>query len=247
MSAIYDKIDQQGGEILPEDEQALMITREDLRDKLIGYNSYMGELNTNIEACKKEEDRIKAIRKTYENRLNLSKRNVLNAVQQFGTPTKTGGYMMEFPTFKFSTRRSESIVGDDKRLGYLYAELIRLIKELYSNGMLNPNFEYDLEGLCSTINANVKAEMEHNNDGDYYLPFTPTDLELIDIEIETSCNISSLFTKNNGIANVMACDDNAKSELSINKLIAKEYLKATEDVNVISCCHKEANYSLQMK
>lgn len=247
MLSIYDKIEQQGGEILPEDEQALMITREDFKDKLSGYNDYMNELSHNIDACKQEEARIKALRKSYEGRLDTSKKVVLNAVQQFGVQTKSGGWAIEFPTFKFSTRRSESVVGDEKRLNYLYNELKRLLKELYTNGMLIPNINWDLQGLCDTINANIRAEMDNNGDLDCYIPFTTVDLQLIDIEVECSCSLAALFNYDTGIAHVVACDSGAKSELSINKITAKEYLKTTEDIGIISCCHKEANYSLQMK
>lgn len=247
MLSIYDKIEQQGGEILPEDEQALMITREDFKDKLSGYNDYMNELSHNIDACKQEEARVKALRKSYEGRLDTSKKVVLNAVRQFGVQTKTGGWAIEFPTFKFSTRRNESIVGDEKRLNYLYNELKRLLRELYTNGMLTPNIDWDLQGLCDIINANIKAEMDNNGDLDYYIPFTTVDLQLIDIEVECGCSLAALFNYDTGIAHVVACDSGAKSELSINKTTAKEYLKATEDIGIISCCHKEANYSLQMK
>lgn len=244
---IYDKIDQQGGEILPEDEQVLMITREEFKDKLTGYNGYIGELNSNIDACKKEEARIKALRKSYEGRLDTTKKVVLNAVQQFGTQTKNGGYVIEFPTFKFSTRRSEVIVEDKLRLEYLEKELNRLIRELYNNGMLNPNIEWDIQGLCDTMNANIKAEMEMNGEEAIFIPFTPMDLDLIDIEIVSKCKMSNIFKMDNGVANIMAKGGVIKEEISIDKTCAKDYLSATQDVNIISCCHKETNYNLQIK
>lgn len=247
MLSIYDKIEQQGGEIFPEDEQALMITREDFKDKLSGYNNYMNELSHNIDACKQEEARIKALRKSYEVRLDTSKKVVLNAVQQFGVQTKSGGWAIEFPTFKFSTRRSECVIADELRLKYLEKELTRLLYELNANGMLTPNIDWDIQGLCDTMNANIKAEMENDGVGSAYLPFTPVDLELVDIEVISVCNISNLFRMNNGIADTLSKGGAIKTELSVNKTTAKEYLKATEDVGIISCCYKEANYSLQMK
>ena len=245
--AIYDKIDQQEGEIFPEDEQALMITKEEFKEKLTGYNGYIGELNSNIDACKKEEARIKALRKSYEGRLDTTKKVVLTAVQQFGTPTKNGGWAIEFPTFKFSTRRSEVVVEDKLRLEYLEKELNRLIRELYINGMLNPNIKWDIQGLCDTLNANIKAEMEMNGEESIFVPFTPMDLDLIDIDIECTSKISNLFRINNGIADVIAKGNITKQEISIDKAYAKECLSATQDVNVISCCHKETNYNLQIK
>ena len=245
--AIYDKIDQQEGEIFPEDEQALMITKEEFKEKLTGYNGYIGELNSNIDACKKEEARIKALRKSYEGRLDTTKKVVLTAVQQFGTQTKNGGWAIEFPTFKFNARRSEVVVEDKLRLEYLEKELNRLIRELYANGMLNPNIEWDIQGLCDTINANIKAEMEMNGEEDIFIPFTPMDLDLIDIEIVSKCKVSNLFRMDNGIANVIVKGGVIKQEMSIDKVYAKDCLSATQDVNVISCCHKETNYNLQIK
>ena len=113
--------------------------------------------------------------------------------------------------------------------------------------MLNPNIEWDIQGLCDTINANIKAEMEMNEEESIFIPFTPMDLDLIDIEIVSKCKISNLFRTDNGIANVMAKGDVVKQEISIDKAYAKDCLSATQDVNVISCCHKETNYNLQIK
>ena len=247
MLSIYDKIEQQGGEILPEDEQALMITREDFKDKLSGYNNYINELNNNINACKQEENRVKTLRKSYEGRLNTSKKVVLNAVQQFGMQTKTGGYAIEFPTFKFSTRRSESVIVDELRLQYLEKELTRLLYELNANGMLNPNIEWDIQGLCDTMNTNIKAEMENDGVSNAYLPFTPVDLELINIEVTSCCNIANLFRMDNGVANVLSKGGTTKVELNVDKNVAKDYLNINEDIEVVSCCHKEVNYNLQMR
>ena len=55
------------------------------------------------------------------------------------------------------------------------------------------------------------------------------------------------FKYDTGIAHVVAADFSAESKLSINKTAAKEYLKEIDDISVISCCHKEVNYSLQIK
>jgi len=246
MIALYDKIEQQGGEILPEDEEQLVITQENFNSKMEGYNQYLHKLDNDIAACKAEEERVKLIRKGIESRKETAKKTVLTAVQQFGIQTKSGGYCIEFPTFKFSTRRSESIKEDDIRLGYLKRELDRLIHELYSYGMLHPHIDWDLDGLCNTMNANIKAEMETDGVIDKYLPFTPTDLEMIEVSYSTKSSIANAFRTDNGIFKPII-NIGIDFDLNVNKIIAKDYLKATNDVNIISCCHKEANYSLQMK
>lgn len=247
MIALYDKIEEQGGEILPEDEQALAINHENFMNKMEGYNHYLHKLDNDISACKAEEDRIKSLRKRMESRRDAAKKNVLSAVQNFGVPTKTGGYAVEFATFKFSTRRSESVVEDEKRLEYLNKELNRFIYSLYDNGMLNPDINLDLQGLCDSINANIKAEMESDGCSHLYIPFTPNDLYLINIDVKSSCKLFSLFTTDNGVAQVLCKGATLSTELNVDKTTAKNYLKATQDVNIISCCHKEVNYSLQMK
>lgn len=245
--ALYDKIEEQGGELLPEDEQQLNITKENFMNKMEGYNSYIHKLDNDIVACKEEENRIKSLRKSMESRKNTAKKTVLNAVMSFGIQTNNGGYIIEFPTFKFSTRRSESIIEDELRLKYFKDELIRLIEELDSNGVLTPNIEYNLEGICNTINANIEAEMKANGDGVYFIPFTETDLELINIEIVSKINVASLFKKETGIEKTISNNEFSKLDISVDKITAKSYLNEVQDINIISCCNKVANYSLQMK
>lgn len=245
--AVFDKIEQQGGELLPEDEEALVIHQEELKDKLLNYYQYLETLKDNILACKTEEERLKALRKSRENKVELLKKNMLYAVQQFGSVGKSGNNVIELPIVKLSTRRSEVVIEDEKRLKYLYNELKRLINELYANDMLKPNIEWDIQGLCDTLNANIKAEMKNNGDLEYFIPFTPFDLSLIVIDVECGCNIESLFKYNNGIAHVIAAEFSAESKLSVNKTAAKECLKNIDDIQFLSCCHKEVNYSLQIK
>ena len=246
MIALYDKIEQQGGEILPEDEEMLAINSENFMNKMSGYNSYLLNLDNDIAACKKEEDRIKLLRKKYESRKETAKNIVLKAVQTFGVRTKTGGWCCEFPTFKFSTRRSESIATDEVRMEYLSKELNRLINELHDYGMLHPHIDWDLDGLCNTINANIQAEMKADGLVSQFIPFTPTDLEMIEINIEAKTSIANAFRSETGIFKPIIYKSATKNDLSVNKTTAKNYLKVTDDVNIISCCHKEANYSLQM-
>ena len=86
-----------------------------------------------------------------------------------------------------------------------------------------------------------------NGEENIFIPFTPMDLDLINIDIECTCKIGNLFRIDNGIANVIAKGYVNKQEISIDKIYAKDCLSAAQDVNVISCCHKETNYSLQTK
>lgn len=248
LTSIFDKIEAQGGELLPEDEEALVIKQDELNTKLTNYVQYMRSIENDIAACKEEENRIKALRKSRENKVENIKKVMLGTVMRFGVIGKSGNFIVELPTVKLSTRRSESIVGDEVRLEYLKKEIIRLINELDDAAMFMPDMDWDMEALCGTINANVAAEMEADNCREAFVPFTPTDLSLITISYTVKTTVERLFKEDNGAGEAIAKNKSLLIDIGIDKTTAKDYIKACNgDANIVSCCHTEVNQSLQIK
>lgn len=111
--SIFQELEENGGELTTELEEALSIHQGDLAVKLSGYRSYHACIEHDIALCEKEEARIRDIRKSKERVLERLKGAMLQAVLLFGNDTKTGGKVLELygegSIAKLSTRKSEQV------------------------------------------------------------------------------------------------------------------------------------------
>jgi hypothetical protein len=92
-----------GGELTPELETELAITKQDLQNKGVCYGFIVKELEGNIDLIDLEIKRLNALKKPLVNSIDRLKNNLSNAMQMFEvTELKT-------PLLKINFRKSESI------------------------------------------------------------------------------------------------------------------------------------------
>lgn len=105
---LMSQLEENGGELTPELEQALIINAEDLTMKADAYMTVIKGKEATIEMIDKEIKRLTAMKKTEENQIKRLKSFLLDAVTAFG----------KFNTdrFKFSTRNSEAVEILDEEL-----------------------------------------------------------------------------------------------------------------------------------
>ena len=91
--SIFNEIENNDGEVNEEQLQALEIAQENLQEKLASYKRAIRCWESDINACKEEEKRIKTARQVKENRIDKLKDRMLGAILQFGyegKPNKKG-------------------------------------------------------------------------------------------------------------------------------------------------------------
>lgn len=101
-------LEESGGELTPELEEALAINEGNFLVKAKGYGQAILYYKTIISAVKAEKDRLDAIKKTAENAIARMEKRLVDAMQQFDKQK------IELDTMKLSLRRSESVVVDDE-------------------------------------------------------------------------------------------------------------------------------------
>jgi hypothetical protein len=104
---IEDLLEQNGGEMTPEIEEALTLTSEALPKKVDGYGVIIRQFAAAEAACDAEIKRLQALKKTAVNAQRNLKDRVLYAMQTFGYDKLAG------ETTKFSTRKSSAVEVDD--------------------------------------------------------------------------------------------------------------------------------------
>lgn len=98
---LINEIEEAGGEVTPEQEQALQIRREELQAKSINYVHYIKKLERDLELVNVYKEQLEAFKKRKERLIEKLKDSLLVAVENFGD--------IEAEIFKITTRKSESV------------------------------------------------------------------------------------------------------------------------------------------
>ena len=101
-------LEENGGEITPEIEEALAVNETNFVQKAESYGYAILHYKAVVAAVKAEKDRLDAIKKTAENAIARMEERIVAAMQQFDRPK------VEADTLKLSLRRSERVVVDDE-------------------------------------------------------------------------------------------------------------------------------------
>ena len=101
-------LEETGGELTPELEEALAITEQNFVSKAENYGKAILHYKQLVAAAKAETDRIKAIQKTCENAIARMEERLRDAMILFEKPK------VEMATLKLSLRKSERVVIDDE-------------------------------------------------------------------------------------------------------------------------------------
>lgn len=107
MTALLNAIEEQDGEITPEQEQALAITEEHFSEKAVDYGHVILNLDQTVEAIKKEIDRLTKLKRISENVQKRVKGSLVGAMVQLDHTT------VETHTMRLSLRHSTATEVDD--------------------------------------------------------------------------------------------------------------------------------------
>lgn len=122
---IEDLLEENGGEITPEIEEALTLTAEALPKKVDGYGVLIRQFAAAEAACDAEIKRLQGLKKTAQNAQKGMKDRILYAMQTFGFDKLAG------ETTKFSTRSSKSVdVNEDVLLMNYREKIARFVSTL---------------------------------------------------------------------------------------------------------------------
>ena len=192
---IFAVIEENEGEVTEEQLDALEIKQEELQEKLASYKKAIRVWNSDIDACKAEEKRLKDARTVKENRINKLKDRMLNAVLTFGyegKPNSKGksNHYYELPDGRMFTRTSESVELDENRLNILRNLIPVVCSESYKLDIVgNPLY---LPQILELVNEQLHIYYEGVPD------FTLTDLDNIRFEYKDYVDITDLILAYSG-------------------------------------------------
>lgn len=190
--SIFNNIEANEGEVTEEELLALEIKQEELNEKLASYKKAIRCWESDIDACKQEEKRIKAARQVKENRIDKLKDRMLEAVLQFGyegkanKKGKTNRYY-ELPDGRIFTKTTEGTELNENRINILISLLIEICKDDIKT------FPYDNEEFYDFIlnKINEKLHIFYESQQDFILEDLKSAIFNYNIEI----NIKDLILR----------------------------------------------------
>ena len=129
--ALYDEIEEAGGEITPEIEEKLELNGQEMTNKVKSITNYINKLKADLLAIKSETDRLAKLKKSKENIITGLTKLVLFAINKYGKEDKKGKKWFDWGTGRVGIRKSTSVELDDKKI----ENLIDVLKTTIINGI----------------------------------------------------------------------------------------------------------------
>lgn len=221
--ALYDEIEEAGGEITPEIEEKLELNGQEMTNKVRSITNFINSLNADILAIKSETDRLDKLKKSKENTITGLTNLVLFAIKKYGVADKQGKKWIDWGTGKVTIRKSETVEVNSKKLDAIND----MLKVTFANGIytgtLNQNSSVDEQALLDAIVNTAKES------GDYECSeIEIEDLDDVNIEVTVPVKLTDLL-KGDGyqlMTNVGAVNrDGWKFKPSIDKKLMKVKIK----------------------
>ena len=232
---IFNQIEENCGEITPELEEQLNISKDEFEDKIKSYTCVIHQLESDLCAIKEEKDRLDAIKKSKEKTIESLKRIMVEAIQLFGNTSKSGTKFIDYGTGKVSLRKSESVEIDDDKLKAFTNRFISYFTWLRYQNTFDQT-ELDCKEITDYCNQ------AHGNDfnEDTILPdFTEDDMAKIQADLDFRISLKDIISTEEG-RNLMRAILNYSTDISAKPVIDKKALK--DEIKSTSVCPTFATF-----
>lgn len=193
--SIFDELEENGGELTPELEEQLNITQEQFKSKIKDYSNVIKMLESDITAIKEEKARLSDLQKSKEKNIERLKKIMVEAIENFGDTTKTGGKYVDYGTGKVSVRNSQAIEVEEDSVNRFVNRLITSLKWYNENNQLH-NGLVDPIDVIAFANSKTQEEEDDNVEVDLY---DTKDTENLAISVDLDIDIPTLLTTEKGI------------------------------------------------
>jgi hypothetical protein len=122
LEVVISQIEEAGGEATPEQEQQLIISRNELQTKGLNYVHLIKKLENDLELAKVYLEQIKLFKVRKEAIIDRLRESLLNAVDEFGD--------IETDLFKITTRKSEAVEIVDENKVPMFCYRTKTTKEI---------------------------------------------------------------------------------------------------------------------
>lgn len=159
--AIFDELEENGGELTPELEEQLNITQDSFKEKVKDYTNAIKTLQNDIVDIKAEKARLNDLQKSKEKTIERLKAIMVEAIEMFGDTTKTGGKFIDYGTGKVSVRNTEAVDVNEEVINRFTNRYLTALRWYADNNQLQQGLVTPEELLNF---ANTKSPSEEDED-----------------------------------------------------------------------------------
>ena len=171
--AIFDEIEENGGEITPELEKELCIKQEEFKEKIENYTKVIKLLEQDINSIKEEKKRLTDLTISKQKIIDRLTTIIIGAINTFGETKKSGVKYLDYGTCSVSIRNSKSVDIDEDLLKDLQIQMVALFENMKTNNQLDVEDRLNSENLIHAI-----SEEHHDADDHVITGFNVTEDDL---------------------------------------------------------------------
>lgn len=191
LKQIFAELEDNGGELTPELEEAMAFTQEEFRAKIENYAHAVRQLEGDLALIKEEKARIAELQKSKEKTIERLKGIMAKAVSTFGDTSKTGTKFIDYGTGKISLRRTESVNVDTDVTDRFVNRFMSCLKWYDMQNQLNRSILNE-EDILNYINEPTLQETEDNV---VPVKFNLDDCNNLSLNINANVNFKDVLTK----------------------------------------------------
>lgn len=237
LKELFDTLEENGGELTPELEEALAISQADFVNKIKSYSNVIKQLDADLSAIKDEKDRLKAMEDSKKRTKERLSNIMCSAISMFGDTTRSGGKFVDYGTGRASVRNSVVCEVNEE----VANQCVHAIwdKAVFGSSIGNPDVLscYQPNEIQELINDYIeRLNFNRTKDGlppiDTAAVIDSDDLEYIDLEFDVKINAADAFVdanKANLLKELVKCGI-VELKPKVDKTRLKNYIKETGEV-----------------
>lgn len=235
--SVFNELEENGGELTPELEEKLTVTKEDFKNKVKSYSEIIKQLEGEIDIINKETTRLKELKDAKNKVIERLSKVIVQAITQFGDETKSGGKFLDYGTGKISVRNSQKVEINTDRTDAIAKSVINYFNALAYTRELNSIDSLDEQEVREAI-KNSDGGIEFSADEFYNIPATLTfDINLRDLLANNGIDFMQRF---------FGFIKNYKVKSNVSKTAMKDVL-LEGNANLSSIAHIEQNQNIVIK
>lgn len=224
IQAIYDELEENGGELTPELEEALAISKEDLNDKVKAYTEVIKQLQYDVKNIQEEKSRLDNLKKTKEKIVERLQNILLCTLDKYGDVDKRGVKTIDYGSGKISTRRSVVVESNEECINSIARKYFSTMEWLRETNQLDNDTAINTEDFLNQLNSEDARDITENQ------------LNEINVDIDVSVPLNTLLHDKgySFISSLMKYTTNFKTKPTLDKTRIKVLTKAGGNYDTIA-------------